>query len=107
VLQGHSSDVNALAVSVDGRMLFSGSLDGTIKQWDVAGNGSCLRTLQAPDWVLSLALSPDGRHLFSGGCGHGDIKHWLFLHAHIVAEATGSTLFPAIADLILQYAEDG
>ena len=104
--QGHSGAVQALAVSADGRMLFSGSSDGTIKQWDVAGHGSCLRTLQA-DAVESLALSPSGRDLFSGVYGNGHIQHWLFLHAHIVAEATGSTLFPAIADLILQYAEDG
>ncbi len=34
-LRGHTDRVSSLALSVDGKRLFSGSGDGTIKVWDV------------------------------------------------------------------------
>src|ERR1039458_6579369 len=65
-LQGHSSDVESVAFSPDGRTLASGSKDHTIKLWDVA-NGQLLRTLQVhTDAVYSVAFSPDGHTLASG-----------------------------------------
>jgi WD40 repeat protein/predicted ATPase/DNA-binding SARP family transcriptional activator len=46
VLHGHTHAVESVRFSPDGRMLYSGSADETVKQWDVA-TGVCLRTLQA------------------------------------------------------------
>ena len=43
-LQGHSHWVWAVAFSPDGKMLASGSDDGTIKLWD-RQTGTCLHTL--------------------------------------------------------------
>jgi len=44
-LQGHTSVVSAVALSADGRLLASGSFDGTVRVWDTR-QGSMLRTLR-------------------------------------------------------------
>lgn len=65
-LIGHTGQVWTVAYSLDGQMLFSGSDDGTIRQWDVA-SGECVNTLSGHrDLVRSIALSPDGKLLASG-----------------------------------------
>ncbi len=35
-MEGHSSAINALAVSPDGRFLYTGSDDSTVKQWETS-----------------------------------------------------------------------
>ena len=65
----------AVAFSPDGRRLASGSLEGTVKVWDVA-TGQLLRTLTGhTSGVTSVAFSPDGRRLASSSLG-GVIKVW-------------------------------
>ena len=55
-----------MALSRDGKTLFSGSQDTTIKVWDV-GTGQERVTLKGhTNLVASLALSGDGKTLFSG-----------------------------------------
>jgi WD40 repeat protein len=44
-LQGHASAVLGLALSADGHLVASGSLDGTVKLWESSG-GACLRTFR-------------------------------------------------------------
>ncbi len=85
-MEGHSSFVKSLAVSSDGRYLYSGSHDNSVKQWDTsngavrlcscplftataccAGATQMVRTMKghsAP--VSALAVSPDSRFLYSG-----------------------------------------
>src|SRR5262249_55045161 len=54
-----------LALSSDGGRLFSGSLDGTIKVWDM-DNGQVTRTLRGHDvGVKRLHLSADAKRLVS------------------------------------------
>jgi WD40 repeat protein len=43
VLNGHSSDVNSLCYSPDGKTLASGSRDETVRIWDVM-SGECVST---------------------------------------------------------------
>ena len=60
-----------MAFSPDGKTLASGSMDKTIKLWDVA-TGKEQATLKGhTGWVSSVAYSPDGKTLASGS-GDGD-----------------------------------
>jgi len=45
VLEGHTSTVFGVALSADGRLVASGSGDGTVKLWETAG-GACMATLR-------------------------------------------------------------
>ena len=74
-LKGHSSDVNSVAFSGDGKLLASGSDDNTIKLWNVA-NQQEIRTLKGHStWVWAVAFSPDGKTLASGSADK-TIKLW-------------------------------
>lgn len=67
VLEGHSHTVTTLAVSPNGTLLASGSLDGTVRLWEVA-TGQLVATMEEPKGkrvrgVISITFSPDGRWL--------------------------------------------
>lgn len=64
--QAHTDIVVSIAFSPDERTLASGSLDGSIKLWDVE-SGALLWTVGPINGLLSLAFAPDGRTLASGG----------------------------------------
>ncbi|MCX8512253.1 MAG: WD40 repeat domain-containing protein, partial [Chthoniobacteraceae bacterium] len=65
ILGEHESLITCLAFSLDGRRIFSGSRDGTIRIWD-ANTGQCLHVLEGHmDGVQSMALSADGCRLVS------------------------------------------
>jgi WD40 repeat protein/serine/threonine protein kinase len=74
-LRGHSDVVSCLALSSDGKRLFSGSHDGTIKVWDLDA-GKVTRSFSGHSGGISnLVLSADGKHLFSGSYDK-TIKVW-------------------------------
>jgi uncharacterized protein YjbI with pentapeptide repeats len=91
------SPVSAVAVSPDGRFVYSGSSDKTVKQWetssgavravawrcccavcDVAG-AQLVRTILLmeghSDLVWAVAVSPDGRFVYSGSYDK-TVKQW-------------------------------
>jgi glucose repression regulatory protein TUP1 len=86
--QGHKDSVYSVAFSPDGRHLVSGSLDKTIKMWELnnggfynrAGvqpkSGKCIKTFEGhKDFVLSVALTPDGQWVMSGSKDRG-VQFW-------------------------------
>ncbi|MEG3921396.1 serine/threonine protein kinase [Microcoleus sp. T3_A4] len=74
-LPGHSSFVNSLAISPDGKILASGSWDKTIKIWNLE-TAELMGTLTGhSDRVNSVAISYDGKMLVSGSSDE-TIKFW-------------------------------
>jgi WD40 repeat protein/serine/threonine protein kinase len=51
VLEGHGDAVRSLSFSRDGRRLLSGSLDGTVREWDVASGKEQSEPLRHPEGV--------------------------------------------------------
>ena len=72
---GHSSPVNSVVFSPDGRFAASGSDDNTVKLWDI-GTGGLLRTLEGhANEISSVAFAPNGQILASGSHDN-TIKLW-------------------------------
>jgi len=87
LLEGHTRDVLSVGFSLDGTIVYSGSQDGTVKEWDVA-TGNLNRTLslwddfgyEATDTkrdfeVWSIAFDAD-RTLIAGGSLDGTVHLW-------------------------------
>jgi WD40 repeat protein/tRNA A-37 threonylcarbamoyl transferase component Bud32 len=95
-LKGHAGPVWSVAYSPDGKLIASGSRDGTAKVWD-AQTGLEVLTFQgqAGD-VLGVAFSPDGRLLAAAGAGTaingpGAVKLWDAQTARPILALTAAT----------------
>jgi WD40 repeat protein/uncharacterized protein YecT (DUF1311 family) len=87
---GHSWDVTSVAFSPDGRYVLSGSLDNTLKLWNVA-TGEEIRTFKGHSIsVESVAFSPDGRYALSGS-GDNTLKLWDVATGEEIRTFTGHT----------------
>ncbi len=74
-LKGHTSFINCLAISPDGKTLVSGSADNSIRLWNFA-TGQPLKTLTGhTSYVNAIVITPDGKTLVSGGADT-TIKLW-------------------------------
>lgn len=64
-LTGHRDWISALAISPDGLILASSSLDQTIRLWNLK-TGTLIMTFYPSQVVTALSFSPDGQTLASG-----------------------------------------
>jgi hypothetical protein len=68
--------VTALALAPDGGHALSGSLDGTLRWWDL-GAGRCLTLFPCEEPVASVALrwsALDGRYQVVAGLADGQVQ---------------------------------
>jgi WD40 repeat protein len=75
-LLAHSGEVEALAVSSDGRRVASGGEDGTIRLWNRPAGGEPARLEGHRGPVRTLAFSEDGGLLASGADGDRRVILW-------------------------------
>jgi WD40 repeat protein len=79
--EGHTSSVNALAVTLDGQHVVSGGYDTLVKVWEVA-SGDLVSTCEGPaGLVRAVAAMPDGKRILSGSDG-GAVRVWLLDGTH-------------------------
>ncbi len=72
---GHTANIRCLAFGADGKIVASGSDDGTVKLWETA-SGAELATLRGhPGRLRALAFGKDGRTLYTAGV-EGSVKAW-------------------------------
>jgi WD40 repeat protein len=75
VLEGHKRFIVSINRNIEGTLIVSSSLDGTIKIWDVE-TGKCIKTLnQHNKWSYSVAFSPDNTKVISASSDK-TVKIW-------------------------------
>jgi eukaryotic-like serine/threonine-protein kinase len=72
---GHMNYVQSVAWSPDGQHIASGSLDSTVKIWNVATGGLIFTYNHHNQQVWSVAWSPDGRRIASASID-GTVQIW-------------------------------
>lgn len=101
VLRGHTDSISALAFAPDGKTLFSGSTDRSIRQWDIA-NCKQIKSFDSPlDEIYAVSFNAGGNQL-AVGAGQM-VQIWDLSAAKLVRELSGHT--SAIASLA--YSREG
>src|SRR5207248_8399401 len=66
-LTGHTNTIRSVAFSRDGKKALTGSMDKTMRLWDVE-TGKQLKKFEGHgSWVWTVAFHPDGKHALSAG----------------------------------------
>ncbi len=110
-ISGHEGPVTALHFTADGRQLLSGSVDETVRLWDVDSGEQIRRFDGHTGGIFDLSLSPDGRHAASGAVDgsvivwdleNGDLLRQLVEHEglvfHVQFAQDGEALWSAAED---------
>eukprot|EP00271_Cylindrocystis_brebissonii_P004921 TRINITY_DN1685_c0_g1_i1.p1 TRINITY_DN1685_c0_g1~~TRINITY_DN1685_c0_g1_i1.p1 ORF type:complete len:317 (+),score=48.22 TRINITY_DN1685_c0_g1_i1:223-1173(+) len=71
---GHTNNVTAVGFQCDGKWMFTGSEDGTVKIWDLRAPG-CQREYESRAAVNTVVLHPNQSELISGDQA-GNIRVW-------------------------------
>ncbi len=70
-LDGNQGQVHSIRFSGDGRRLWTGGGDGTVKLWNL-GSGEVEQTFTGPKgWILTVSISPNEKWL-AAACGNRD-----------------------------------
>jgi WD40 repeat protein len=89
VLAGHTAGVHAVAFDPNGRTLATGSVDATVRLWDVETRRTTAVLEPRSGYVVAMAFSPDGRTLAIGG-GY-TVQLWDVATGQVVAILHGHT----------------
>lgn len=65
-LEGHTAQVETLAVLSDGRTLISAGRDCVVNFWDVVGRVHLGSIRAFPDWITRMTVSPSGEVIATG-----------------------------------------
>jgi WD40 repeat protein len=71
----HPGEVLAVAFSPDGKVVLTGSDDGTARLWDLGTNKPLLPPIAHRGPVLSVAYGPDGKGVLTGSAD-GTVGLW-------------------------------
>lgn len=74
-LESHSTAVNSVAFSGDGRWFASATNDSSIRLWQIATGRELPRLSGHAGYVTTIAFSPDSR-LLASGSRSGEVKVW-------------------------------
>ena len=65
-LNGHTTRVNAVAVTADGKRAISGSDDNTLKVWDLSSGNNVIASFTGESAIACCAIAPDGVTIVAG-----------------------------------------
>ncbi|MEM1426015.1 MAG: NB-ARC domain-containing protein, partial [Cyanobacteria bacterium P01_H01_bin.130] len=72
---GHNRGITAVAIAPDGKRGLSGSVDGTLKLWDLDSGRELCTFIGHSDEVKAVAIAPDGKRALSGSSDN-TLKLW-------------------------------
>jgi WD40 repeat protein len=85
------SVVTSIAFGREGKILVTGSADGTVRLWDVATHQQIGGTLTSGGAIAAVAFSPDGRTLAVGGTSEPGDEATVRLWDVVTGEQIGGT----------------
>ena len=90
VQRGHYEAVKAVAFTLDGKYLLSGSRDKSIKLWELSTGREIRSYLGHKSTINDLVITPDGKH-FVSSCADYTAKLWNIATGELVRSFEGHT----------------
>jgi WD40 repeat protein len=100
LLAGHSGPVTCVAYASDGKRLFTGGADSTIRVWNLESKQAEGVFAGAADGVIDLAVSGDGQYL-AAVSGDRQVRWWKIADQSLV-QATAVGALPTSVTISLQ-----
>jgi WD40 repeat protein len=95
LLTGHTANITSIMFNSNGKILASGSRDGTIRVWDIETEKSQL-ILDNQSEVTTLAFSPT-RDVIASGDTNGSVKQWSIKTGKILTQSKHKDLVTKVS----------